>query len=156
MPRAHLLSAPVTRVEEHEYPDHLHYDVDNQIWYAPLDGSLIRVGFTPIAMKLAGDVLVFTPTRIGRDFEKGRSFAVIECGKWVGAARAAFDGTIVAHNETLIEKPELLNTDAFGAGWMLVVRAARDDWRQGLVTGAAVAAAFSAWIAAEAYKGRAG
>jgi glycine cleavage system H protein len=146
----------VTRVDEHEYPEHLHYDVDNQIWYAPLDDGTIRVGFTPISMKLAGDVLVFTPTRVGRDFDKGRSFAVIECGKWVGAARAAFDGTVVAHNEELIARPELLNSDAFGEGWMLVVRAARADWGDGLVTGAAVAPAFRDWIAAEAYKSRAG
>jgi glycine cleavage system H protein len=146
----------VTRVQEHEYPEHLYYDVDNQIWYAPLEDGTIRVGFTPISMKLAGDVLVFTPTRIGRDFEKGRSFAVIECGKWIGAARAAFEGTIVAHNEALIAKPELLNSNAFSEGWMLIVRAAREDWRGGLVTGSAVAPAFADWIATEAYKGRAG
>jgi glycine cleavage system H protein len=146
----------VIRVQEHEYPECLYYDVENQIWYAPLEDGTIRVGFTPISMKLAGDVLVFTPTRIGRDFEKGRSFAIIECGKWIGAARAAFDGAIVAHNEALVAKPELLNSDAFGEGWMLVVRAARENWQSGLVTGSAVAPAFADWIAMEAYKGRSG
>ena len=146
----------MTRIDEHEYPEHLYYDVDNQIWYAPLDDGTIRVGFTPISMKLAGDVLVFTPTRVGRDFDKGRSFAVIECGKWVGAARAAFDGTVVAHNEALIVRPELLNSDAFGEGWMLIVRAAHDAWRVGLVTSSAVAPAFADWIAAEGHKSRAG
>ena len=146
----------MTRIQDYEYPERLHYDVDNQIWYAPLEDGTVRVGFTPISMKLAGDVLVFTPTRIGRDFERGRSFAIIECGKWVGAARAAFDGTIVAHNETLIAKPELLNSDAFGEGWMLIVRAARKNWQDGLVTGSAVARAFANWIATEAYKSRSG
>jgi glycine cleavage system H protein len=102
-----------------------------------------------------GDVLVFTPKRIGRDFEKGRSFAVVEGGKWVGSARAAFDGIVIAHNKLLERRPELLNQDAFGEGWMLIVRPAGDDWRDGLVTGSAIAPAFEAWFASGVYKDRA-
>ncbi len=141
-------------VDGKDYPEHLYYDLDNQIWYEPLEDGTIRAGFTPISIALAGDVLVFTPKRVGKDFEAQRSFATIECGKWVGAARAAFDGVVVASNEELVRKPKLLNQDAFGAGWMLIVRAADAGWRDRLVTGAAVAPAFAAWIAAEAYKDR--
>lgn len=61
---------------------------------------------------------------------------------------------MLAHNEKLVEKPGFLNEDAFGAGWMLVVRPASGDWRAGLVTGPQVAVAFGAWIKAEAYKDR--
>lgn len=136
------------------FPEQLFYDLDNQVWYEPLADGTIRAGFTPVAMELAGDVLVFTPKRIGRDFDKGRSFATIECGKWIGSARAAFDGIVVAHNEALVRRPALLNEDAFGAGWMLVVSAATAGWRDGLVTGAAVAPAFKAWLDASAYKDR--
>src|SRR5262245_52127544 len=124
-------------VQGKDYPDHLYYDLDNQIWYEPLADGTIRVGFTPIAIELAGEVLVFTPKRIGREFEAQRSFATIECGKWVGAARAAFDGTVAAANEALERRPRLLNEDAFGAGWMLLVRAKDDRWRDRLVTGKA-------------------
>jgi glycine cleavage system H protein len=141
-------------VQGREYPEHLYYDLDNQIWYEPLPDDTIRAGFTPIAIELAGEVLVFTPKRIGREFEAQRSFAIIECGKWVGAARAGFDGVVVVSNEELERRPKLLNEDAFGAGWMLIVRAAKPDWRDRLVTGVGVAPAFAAWIAAEAYKGR--
>ena len=144
----------MARVQDQEYPDRLYYDVDNQIWYEALADGKIRAGFTPIAISLAGEVLVFTPKRIGRDFEKGRSFATIECGKWVGSARAAFAGVVEAHNEALMQKPELLNEDAFGKGWMLIVRPSEENWRAGLVTGTAIAAAFGEWIAAEAYKDR--
>jgi glycine cleavage system H protein len=146
----------VTKVQGSDYPDHLLYDVNNQVWYEPLADGTVRAGFTPWAATLMGDVLVFTPKRIGRDFEKERSFALIEGGKWVGTARAAFDGVVVAHNELLIRRPELLGSDAFGEGWMLVVRPARADWRDGLVAGAAIGPAFDAWIATEAYKDRAG
>jgi glycine cleavage system H protein len=145
----------VAKVEDYDFPDDRFYDVDNQVWYAPLGDGTLRAGFTPLAIALAGEVLVFTPKRLGRDFENNRSFAIIECGKWVGSARAAFDGVVVAHNEALIAKPELLNTDAFGDGWMLVVRPSEADWSSGLVTGAAIAPAFAHWLAAEAYKDRA-
>ena len=112
--RADLLRPPMALVQGKEYPEHLYYDLDNQIWYEPLADGTIRAGFTPLAIELAGDVLVFTPKRIGRDFEAQRSFATIECGKWVGAARAAFDGVVVAANEELERRPKLLNEDAFG------------------------------------------
>ena len=143
-------------LSDSEFPETLFYDIENQIWYAPLPDGTVRTGFTAWSAKLMGDVLVFTPKRIGRDFEKGRSFAVVEGGKWVGSARSAFDGIVVAHNEQLARKPELMNSDPFGEGWMLIVRPARDDWRAGLVTGAAIAPAFEAWLATGAYNERSG
>ena len=138
-----------------DYPDNRFYDMNNQIWYEPLADGTVRAGFTPWAAALMGEILVFTPKRIGREFEKDRSFAVIEGGKWVGTARAAFDGVVVAHNDDVIDRPELIGEDAFGAGWMLVVRPAVADWREGLVTGKAIVPAFAAWLATEAYKDRA-
>jgi glycine cleavage system H protein len=140
----------------HEFPDGLLYDIENQIWYAPLSDGTVRAGFTSWAAALMGDVLVFTPQRMGRGFEKNRWFAMVEGGKWVGAARAAFDGTVVAHNEKLVERPELLTKDAFGEGWMLIVRPAAGDWQSGLVTGADVGPAIERWIAGGAYKDRTG
>ena len=145
----------MARIQDRDYPDHFYYDVENQIWYEPLADGSIRVGMTPIAVSLAGEILVFTPKRIGREFEKGRSFATLEGGKWVGSARAAFEGVVVASNEALVVRPGLLSQDAFGTGWMLVVRSAHPDWREGLITGMAIVPAFSEWIAAEAYKDRA-
>jgi glycine cleavage system H protein len=142
-------------VDGKEYPEHLYYDLENQVWYEPLPDGTIRAGFTPIAVALAGEVLVFAPKRLGRAFEAQRSFAIIECGKWVGAARAAFDGVVVAANADLERKPGLLNEDAFGKGWMLIVRADDPRWQQGLLTGPEIGPAFAAWLAAEAYKDRA-
>jgi glycine cleavage system H protein len=143
-------------VDGKEYPEHLYYDLENQIWYEPLPDGTIRAGFTPLAIALAGEVLVFAPKRLGRPFEARRSFAIIECGKWVGAARAAFNGVVVEANADLERKPELLNEDAFGKGWMLIVRADDPGWQDGLLTGSDIGPAFAAWIAADAYKGRVG
>lgn len=71
-------------IQDKDYPEHLYYDLGNQIWYEPLADGTIRAGFTPIVVELAGEVVVFAPKRTGWDFEPQRSFAVIECGKWVG------------------------------------------------------------------------
>ena len=141
-------------IQDCDFPEHLHYDVENQIWYEPLADGTVRTGFTPWAANLMGDVLVFTPKRIGRDFERDKSFAVVEGGKWVGSARAAFEGAVIAHNERLEKKPELLNQDAYGEGWMLIVRPAHADWQAGLVTGPAIAPTFQAWFDTGSYKDR--
>lgn len=141
-------------VNGHDFPDHLHYDIDNQIWYEQLPDGTIRTGFTQWSTTLMGDVLVFTPKRIGKDFEANKSFAVVEGGKWVGAARAAFDGVVVAHNELLMRKPEILNRDAYGEAWMLIVRASSPDWAAKLVTGEALGPALEDWFGKEAYRGR--
>lgn len=141
---------------EFSFPENLFYDLDNQIWYEPLPDGAVRVGFTPFAVSLMGDVLVFTPKRIGRDFEPDRSFATIEGGKWIGSARAAFAGAVVGHNDVLTRKPEILQQDAFGEGWMLLVRPKDLDWRQSLISGPDVSSAFEVWLATGAYKDRQG
>ena len=144
----------MARVQDHDFPEHLLYDIENQIWYAPLPDGTLRTGFTSWAAALMGEVLVFTPKRLNHAFEKNRWFAMVEGGKWVGAARAGFDGTVLVYNEALIGKPELLNSDAFGEGWMLIVRPADANWRSDLVTGANIAPALEAWLATGAYKDR--
>ena len=144
----------MARVQDHEFPEHLFYDVENQIWYAPLPDGTLCTGFTTWAAALMGEVLVFTPKRLGHAFEKNRWFAMVEGGKWVGAARAGFDGTVVGQNEKLVDKPELLTRDAFGDGWMLIVRPLGDNWQTGLVTGAAIGPAIERWIACGTYKDR--
>ena len=154
MPRAYILEAPLARVQDHEFPEHLFYDVNNQIWYAVLADGMLRAGFTSWAAALMGEILVFTPKRIGHAFEKDRWFAMVEGGKWVGSARAAFDGVVIAHNGLLERKPELLNQDPFGRGWMMIVRPAGNNWNEDLVTGARIASAFEVWLSSGAYKDR--
>ena len=146
----------MARVQEHEFPEHLLYDVENQIWYEPLPDGTVRAGFTSWAVVLMGDVLVFTPKRLNHSFDKDRWFAMVEGGKWVGAARAAFYGTVVVQNDKLVARPELLMSDPFGAGWMLEVKPASDDWRSGLVSGAVIGPAMETWIAGGTYKNRSG
>ena len=108
---------------------------------------------TSVAVALAGEILGFTPRRVGRPVEAGRSCATIESGKWVGPARIAFDGNVVAVNETMIERPSLANEDCYGRGWMLVARPSDDAPLGQLVSGNRLAEAYEAWMAAEDFAG---
>ena len=47
------------------FPDHLRYDVLNHLWYEPLGDGTARIGMTVVAVALAGEVLAFTPKRVG-------------------------------------------------------------------------------------------
>ena len=135
------------------FPDALLYDVERHVWYAPAEDGLVRAGITQVGVALAREVIVFTPKRPGTSFEQGRAFATVESAKWIGSVRAAFDGVVVAVNEQAMRNTSLVNTDCYGAGWMLLVRPANEAWRGGLVTGAAVAVAYEAWMESEAYPG---
>lgn len=136
------------------FPCHLRYDVANHMWYRPLEGGLVRVGMTSVGPALASNrVFAFTPKRVGRDLEAGRSCATIESSKWVGPARIAFDGIVEAVNEDLIDLPSLMVDEPYDRGWMLVARPARPDALDGLVTGDAVGPAYEAWMQDNDFKG---
>ncbi len=130
-----------------ELPEHLFYDVVNHIWYEPIDGTRIRMGMTSVAIGLADNrIFAFTPKRPGRDLEKGRSFATIESSKWIGPARAAFDGRVIETNDDLIDRPSLLVRDPYAAGWMIIGEPTVADPLAQLITGAAMLDAYDAWM----------
>lgn len=132
----------------------LHYDVANHMWYLPIGDGTIRVGMTSVAAALSDNrIFGFTPKRVGRDLEAGRSCATIESSKWVGPARIAFDGIVEAVNEALIDDPGALVVDPYGEGWMLIARPAGPDVLALLVTGSAVGPAYEAWMAAHEFRG---
>jgi glycine cleavage system H protein len=135
-----------------EFPEALHYDVPRHVWYAEADG-LVRLGITPVGVALAREVLIFTPKRVGRRFEAGRSVATVESAKWVGSVRAAFAGTVEAVNAALAARADAVNRDPYGAGWMLLVRPADPAWRAGLVPGTRIGPAYEDWMEREGFAG---
>ena len=135
------------------FPPHLLYDVENHIWYERLADGSFRIGMTSVAIALAGDVLAFTPRRVGRPVQAGRACATVESGKWVGPARIVFDGEVVAVNEAMIDRPRLANLDCYGAGWLLVARPFDETPIARLISGNALAEAYEAWMARENFPG---
>ena len=135
------------------FPENLLYDVENHVWYERQHDGSFRVGMTSVAAALAGDILAFTPRRVGRPVEAGRSCATIESGKWVGPVRIIFSGTVLAVNEAMIENPSLANRDCYGAGWMLVAMPSDEAPIANLISGNELAETMEAWMARENFPG---
>ncbi|HEY7741573.1 MAG TPA: hypothetical protein VIA19_00880 [Burkholderiales bacterium] len=135
-------------------PDELLYDVDNHIWYQELPDGTVKLGMTTVATAMAGQLVAFTPRKAGRSVEAGKSCATLESGKWVGPAKTAVGGELVAVNDGLIGKPSLANEDPYVAGWMVILKP--KDWgavKPSLVAGAQVAAKYEAKMAADNFAG---
>ena len=134
-------------------PDDLLYDVDNHIWFKEVGDGTVKIGMTTVATAMAGQLVAFTPKKVGREVQAGKSCATVESGKWVGPAKSAAGGEIAAVNEELVAKPSLANSDPYAA-WMVILKPA--DWasvKPTLVPGTAVAAPYEAKMAADGFAG---
>lgn len=137
-----------------ELPDDLLYDVENNIWYREEADGTVTVGMTAVAAAMAGQLVAVTPKKVGRTVKPGKGCAIIESGKWVGAAKLASGGEIVAINEPLVASPTIANDDPYGEGWLARVRP--DDWegfRGQLTVGAEVGAAYEAKMEGDGFAG---
>jgi glycine cleavage system H protein len=137
-----------------DLPDDLLYDVGNHIWFKELGDGTVKIGMTTVATAMAGRLVAFTPKKVGREVQPGKSCATVESGKWVGPAKSAAGGEVAAVNEELVAKPTLANEDPYGAGWMVVLKPA--DWagaKANLVPGTQVAAPYEAKMAADGFAG---
>lgn len=143
----------MTIVRGCKFPEELFYDVQHHVWYRSAEDGLVLAGISQVGVALAREVIVFTPKRAGSSFEQGRAFATVESAKWVGSVRAAFEGVVASINEKAKLAPALINSDCYNEGWMLLVKPANENWRAGLVTGAAIAGAYEAWMENEAWPG---
>jgi len=135
-------------------PDELLYDVDNHIWYQEQADGNVKLGMTTVATAMAGQLVAFTPKKVGRSVEAGKSCATVESGKWVGPAKSAAAGSIVAINDAMVGKPSLANEDPYGAGWLVVLKPA--DWasvKPALTPGSQVAPKYEAKMAADGFAG---
>jgi glycine cleavage system H protein len=100
-----------------DYPDDLRYRETHE-WLRP-DG---RVGVTDFAQDELGDVVFVELPEPGDPLTAGESFGVIESIKAVSDLYAPADGEVVAVNDALVDRPELVNDDPYGEGWMLELR----------------------------------
>lgn len=108
-----------------DLPDDLFYFVEKHIWLQRSDADVI-VGLTDVAQHLAGKVIAVTPKKVGRVLAKGQSAATVESSKWVGPVPTPLSGEIVSVNDALVAAPDLINSDCYGAGW--VVRLRPSNW----------------------------
>lgn len=135
-------------------PDELLYDVENHIWYKEQGDGTVKLGMTTVATAMAGQLVAFTPKKVGRAVQSGKSCATIESGKWVGPAKSAADGELVAINEAMVAKPNTANADPYGAGWLVILKPEKwDEVKATLTPGSAVAAPYEAKMTADGFAG---
>jgi glycine cleavage system H protein len=95
--------------------------------YVHVEGDVGTIGITDYAQKELGDVVFVELPQIGTQLELGDELGSIESVKAVSELFAPVSGEVVEINESLAEKPELVNTDPYGDGWMIKVKLSAPD-----------------------------
>lgn len=103
-------------------PDDLRYSSDHE-WIRVEDGRL-RIGITDYAQDALGDVVYVQVPDVGAEISAGDVIGEVESTKSVSEIYAPLQGVVVEVNGDLEVSPELVNSDPYGAGWMVVMQPA--------------------------------
>ncbi len=99
-------------------PADLQYTVEHE-WLAP--GSPATVGITDVAADALGDIVYLELPAVGDEIAAGAVIGEIESTKSVSELFSPVSGTVVEVNQTAVDDPGLVNSDPYGAGWLLRV-----------------------------------
>jgi glycine cleavage system H protein len=126
-----------------DIPAELHYTAEHE-WIRRSGDDTVRVGITDFAQSALGDVVFVQLPSVGDDVSAGEAFGEVESTKSVSDLYAPISGTVSAVNGDLDGDPQLVNSDPYGAGWLLDIQAA---------DAAAVESTLDGLLDAEAYRG---
>ena len=112
----------MVKVGAYEVPEGLYYSKDFE--WIKIEGDKIRMGVTDYAQKSLREIVYAELPSAGGDVKQGEPYGTVESVKAVSDLIAAATGTIEEVNEEVQSKPELLNEDPYGKGWLLVVKPA--------------------------------
>lgn len=87
-----------------------------------LEGDEAVVGITSFAQEQLGDITFVDLPAVGKELKQGGEMGSIESVKAASELYSPISGTVTAVNETLADKPELVNEDPHGAGWLVRVK----------------------------------
>jgi glycine cleavage system H protein len=102
--------------------------------YIHVEGEIGTIGITDYAQKELGDVVFVELPQVGTQLDLGDELGSIESVKAVSELFSPVTGEVVEINEALADKPELVNTDPYGDGWMIKVKVAAPDEVDELMT----------------------
>jgi len=98
----------------------LRYSTDHE--WVRIEGDTAVVGITDYAQSQLGDVVFVELPQLGMEITAKQGFAVVESVKAVSDVYAPIAGTVVKINDALLDAPELINQDPYGAGWIAVLQ----------------------------------
>ena len=101
------------------FPAELRYTKDHE--WIRVEGNEAYIGITEFAQRELGDIVYIDITSIGKEVAKDEVFGTVEAVKTVSDLFMPVAGTITEVNSLLDSKPELVNTDPYGDGWMVKV-----------------------------------
>ena len=104
-----------------EAPDDLKYSKSHE-WVRMNDDGTVTVGITDHAQELLGDMVYVEVPEPDRELEAEEACAVVESVKAASDVYAPVAGTVIECNEELADAPETVNSDAYGAGWLMKLR----------------------------------
>jgi glycine cleavage system H protein len=116
------------------HPDDLKYTAEHE-WVRPA-AETVRAGITDYAQEQLGDVVYVSLPDIGATVTAGQPCGEVESTKSVSDVYAPVSGVVVARNTELDAHPDLVNSDPYGAGWLLEIQPVDAGAVDGLLDGA--------------------
>ncbi len=104
------------------FPDQLRYTKEHE--WVRMEGDVAFVGITEFAQGELGDIVYVEIETVGQELHAGDVFGSVEAVKTVSDLFLPVSGTITEVNPNLNAKPELVNTDPYGEGWMVKMKVA--------------------------------
>ena len=99
------------------FPAELRYTKDHE--WIRLEGNVATVGITDYAQDQLGDIVYVEIKELGKTLNAEDVFGTVEAVKTVSDLFLPVSGNITEQNQALVQKPELVNTDPYGEGWMI-------------------------------------
>lgn len=98
-------------------PENLRYSKDHE--WVSVDGDAATIGITDYAQHQLGDVVYVELPKMGEEFAEHEAFGSVESVKAVSEIFTPISGKVTEVNDGLNDTPEVVNTDAYGEGWMV-------------------------------------
>jgi glycine cleavage system H protein len=115
----------MAEIKGYNMPDELYYH-DEHSW-ARVEGTRVTVGMSDMFQKEAGDIVFVDLPEEEDEVSQGETCGKIQSRKWIGKLVAPVSGEIAEINEGLEDDTSLINSDPYGEGWILVIKAEDED-----------------------------
>lgn len=107
------------------FPDDLKYSKEHE--WLRVEGDTATIGITAFAQGELGDIIYVDIDSVGDTVAKDAIFGTVEAVKTVSDLFMPVSGEVIEFNEALKDKPELVNTDPYGEGWMIKIKLTNPD-----------------------------